>query len=356
MSLSDHPLIAAEEHRLAERRRTQDEASASIAQAQAVVVDSLAGGLVQLAAGDLGYRLTQSFPSGYQKLRDDFNAAMDQLQEAMKLVKASAFQIRIGTGEISQSADDLSRRTELQVASVEDAATALNQITTTVRHTADSAAAASGVVNAAKIDAERGGEVMHEAVGAISAIEESARKISQITGVIDEIALQTNLLALNAGIEAARAGDAGRGFAVVASEVRALAQRSAAASKEIKELISTSADQVSAGVQLARQAGEALNGIVVNIAQIDKLVAEIAVSAKEQAGSLREINNTINQMDHVTRQNASMVEENTAASFGLASESQQLADLIGHFKFDGMAPTARQPMPVGWKLPPIKAA
>jgi len=173
---------------------------------------------------------------------------------------------------------------------------------------------------------------MHQAVGAMHEIEQSARKIAQIIGVIDEIAFQTNLLALNAGVEAARAGDAGRGFAVVASEVRALAQRSASAAKEIKALISTSTDQVSVGVQLVGQTGQALDRIVTTIAEIHKLVADIATTAKEQASGLHEVNSAIDQMDQVTQQNASMVEESTAASFGLASESQQLAGLIARFK------------------------
>src|SRR5258706_2819215 len=205
---------------------------------------------------------------------------------------------------------------------------------------ADGAGEANNAVVASKLDVERSGKVMHQAVGAMIVIEKSARKISQIIGVIDEIAFQTNLLALNAGVEAARAGDAGRGFAVVASEVRALAQRSAAAAKEIKALISTSTDQVSVGVQLVGQTGQALDRIVTTIAEINKLVAEIAVTAKEQASGLHEVNSAIDQMDQVTQQNASMVEESTAASFGLASESQQIAGLIARFKNDETPETA----------------
>ena len=188
---------------------------------------------------------------------------------------------------------------------------------------------------------------MHQAVGAMHEIEQSAKKIAQIIGVIDEIAFQTNLLALNAGVEAARAGDAGRGFAVVASEVRALAQRSAAAAKEIKALISTSTDQVSVGVQLVGQTGQALDRIVTTIAEINKLVADIATTAKEQASGLHEVNSAIDQMDQVTQQNASMVEESTAASFGLASESQQLAGLIARFKIgDAPEQPARASIPM----------
>lgn len=332
---------------LEQERQKHDDAQSLIAKEQADMVDSLAAALTQLAAGNLNYRLTKAFPPAYQKLHDDFNAAMVRLHDAIKLVKSAALSIRAGTDEISQSAEDLSRRTEQQAASLEESAAALDEITSGVRRTADVAMEVSAAVTMAKSDAEQSGKVTHQAVTAMSEIERSARQISQIIGVIDEIAFQTNLLALNAGVEAARAGDAGRGFAVVASEVRALAQRSAAAAKEIKALISTSADQVSAGVKLVGETGTALDRIVLNIAEIANRVAEIATSAKEQASGLHEINSAIDQMDQVTQQNASMVEESTAASFGLASESQQLADLIGRFTIEGATNDGRSGRPAG---------
>jgi methyl-accepting chemotaxis protein len=314
-----------------EIQRLEAETQAADAQ-RTLVVSSLAVGLTALSQGDLTFRLTDTFAPEFRKIGDDFNAAMDQLQETTGLIKTSILGIRAGADEISQSAEDLSRRTEQQAASLEETAAALDQITGTIRRTAEASAEASKVVLAATTDAERSGIVVRDAVNAMSAIEQSAQQISQIIGVIDEIAFQTNLLALNAGVEAARAGDAGRGFAVVASEVRALAQRSAAAAKEIKGLISTSGGQVASGVQLVGQTGQALERILINIGEINSLVAEFAGSATEQASSLHEVNSAIDQMDHGTQQNASMVEENTAASFALASEAQQLADLIDRFE------------------------
>jgi methyl-accepting chemotaxis protein len=187
-------------------------------------------------------------------------------------------------------------------------------------------------VATAKTDAENSGEVVGQAVTAMGEIEQSSHQISSIIGVIDEIAFQTNLLALNAGVEAARAGDAGRGFAVVASEVRALAQRSAEAAKEIKALISASSTQVAAGVNLVGETGKALKRIVTQIAEINGVVTDIAASAQEQATGLNEVNAAVNQMDQVTQQNAAMVEESTAASYALAQEADELSRMMSQFK------------------------
>ncbi len=201
-----------------------------------------------------------------------------------------------------------------------------------MRRTAGGAKQASEVVSSTRGEATHSGQVVHQAVSAMSAIEDSSKQINQIIGVIDEIAFQTNLLALNAGVEAARAGDAGRGFAVVAQEVRALAQRSAEAAKEIKTLISSSTQQVSQGVSLVGQTGEALQRIVTKVGEIDALVTEIAASAAEQATGLNEVNTAVNQMDQVTQQNAAMVEQSTAATHSLKGETGELVRLIGRFR------------------------
>ena len=316
-----------------ERKIVEEEREAAAKQL-AFVVESIALGLEELSAGTLTYRLEQPFASEYERLRTDFNVAMEKLQNTMKIVVDNISVIRSGTSEISTAADDLARRTEQQAATLEETAAALDEITATVRNTAEGAGHARDAVAAAQSDAEHSGAVVAEAVSAMGEIEKSSLKISNIIGVIDEIAFQTNLLALNAGVEAARAGDAGRGFAVVASEVRALAQRSADAAKEIKTLISASSQQVVSGVGLVDATGKALERIVSQIGEINAVVVQIAASAQEQSTALHQVNTAVNQMDQVTQQNAAMVEESTAASHHLVHETEQLANLINKFKID----------------------
>ena len=316
-------------------RRQNAEAAAAIAEEQATVVNSLAQALDSLATGDLTFRLDREFPGDYRKLRDDFNAASAKLEEAMSAIAGATASIQSGAGEISTSADDLSRRTEHQAATLEETAAALDEITATVNKTSEGASHGREAVAAAKTDAEEGGLVVGRAIEAMGQIESSAKQISQIIGVIDEIAFQTNLLALNAGVEAARAGEAGRGFAVVASEVRALAQRSAEAAKEIKTLISASSQQVASGVNLVGETGKALERIVRQVAEISNVVGEIAASAKEEALGLGQVNTAVNQMDQVTQQNAAMVEQSTAASRVLADEAHELARLVARFRVTG---------------------
>ncbi|MBB5739910.1 methyl-accepting chemotaxis protein [Brevundimonas aurantiaca] len=336
---------------MSEQERAAREAEkAAEAEADRVTIEALGRGLAAMADGDLTYRIDTEFAPKAAQLKSDFNAAIAQLQQAVSVVVANIAGIRSGAGEISQAADDLSRRTEQQAAGLEETAAALDEITATVNKTASGARQASDVVQAAKGDAETSGVIVRDAVQAMQAIEGSSEQISQIIGVIDEIAFQTNLLALNAGVEAARAGEAGRGFAVVASEVRALAQRSAEAAKEIKTLISTSSTQVGSGVKLVGQTGEALQRIVDRVAEIDGLVAEIAASAQEQAIGLAEVNTAVNQMDQVTQQNAAMVEQSTAASHSLAQEAQSLQASVARFKV-GSAAQAASPAPVAAPAP-----
>ncbi|MBV9512062.1 MAG: methyl-accepting chemotaxis protein, partial [Caulobacteraceae bacterium] len=336
--------LAAEFNAVAEKQpEREDAASAMTSQEHVRVVERLGEGLDKLSAGDLTFTIDQPFAAEYEKLRTDFNAAMARLQQLMAAVIANTGAIQNGSDEIAQASDDLSRRTEQQAASLEETAAALDQITATVKKTATGAQHASDAVAAAKSDATHSGEVVSKAVEAMGQIETSAKQISQIIGVIDEIAFQTNLLALNAGVEAARAGDAGRGFAVVAQEVRALAQRSADAAKEIKALISASSQQVGQGVSLVNETGDALRSIVGKVSEIDGLVHEITASAREQATGLGEVNSAVNQMDQVVQQNAAMVEESTAAAHSLRSETAELSRLISQFKVGGAQRVERRP-------------
>ncbi|WP_299174081.1 globin-coupled sensor protein [uncultured Brevundimonas sp.] len=316
-------------------RRDADEKRAQSEAEQSRVVAATAEALTALAQGDLTTRIHTDFPGSYARLKDDFNAAMAQLDVAMAEISGNTEAMQAGASEISEAADDLSRRTEQQAATLEETAAALDEITVTVKKTAEGALRAASVVETSRVAAEQSREIVHSAVEAMSAIETSADKIGLIIGVIDEIAFQTNLLALNAGVEAARAGEAGRGFAVVASEVRALAQRSAEAAREIKSLITASSVQVKSGVSLVGETGDALAAIVTRVMEIDQLMSEITASTQEQSTALHEVNTAVNQMDQVTQQNAAMVEQSTAASHNLTQEGQRLASLVARFQVTG---------------------
>ncbi|MDB5685917.1 MAG: methyl-accepting chemotaxis protein [Rhizorhabdus sp.] len=314
---------------VAKQQAEADKARADIEQSQ--VMENVAGGLGQLASGDLTASLA-GFPPAYARLQSDFNAAIAQLRSTLTPVKQSTDGITTGAGEILNASNDLSTRTEQQAASLEETATAMVQITETVRSTAASAVSANSTVTNAKADAVKSGEVVRQTVAAMRAIEQSSQEISDIISLIDGIAFQTNLLALNAGVEAARAGDAGRGFAVVASEVRALAQRSADAAQSVKERILASSGQVQAGVALVGETGQSLGRIVGHIEDISEVVGSIALAAEEQASGLQQVNITVTEIDSTTQQNAAMVEQSTAAARSLASEAEQLRRQIAAFR------------------------
>jgi methyl-accepting chemotaxis protein len=297
----------------------------------------LAAGLKRLAAGDLAFELTDPFAPDFEALRHDLNGAVAQLRNTLRTVAHSTTSIDTGSREISQSAEDLSRRTEQQAASLEETAAALDQITVNVSNSSKRADEARTISVEANRSAAHSGRVVADAVNAMQRIEASSTKISNIIGVIDEIAFQTNLLALNAGVEAARAGEAGRGFAVVAQEVRELAQRSATAAKEIKDLISNSTSEVESGVKLVRDTGEALKTIEQHIVTINRHMEAIATSAREQSTGLSEVNSAVNQMDQVTQQNAAMVEQTNAAGSTLANEAGRLRELISQFRLNDRA-------------------
>jgi len=321
------------------------EAERAKAEQTETIVSSIGAGLAHLAEGDLTHRVTAGLSGPFAKLKDDFNAAMERLQETLISVMSTTSQITTGAGEISQAADDLSRRTEQQAASLEETAAALEEITATVKKTASNAKEARTSVTSAKRAAEEGGRVVGTAIQAMDAISHSSKQITDIIGVIDEIAFQTNLLALNAGVEAARAGDAGKGFAVVATEVRALAGRSSAAAKQIKTLINASGEQVGTGVRLVGESGAALRQIMDQVLQINSLVSEMAQATEQQSTGIEQVNAAVGQMDQVTQQNAAMVEESTAASRNLATETMGLQSLVGFFDVGAPPPVVRTPEP-----------
>lgn len=324
-------------------RLRQDAEISKKTTAQERVVSELASGLKALSEGDLTAAINTPFDEEYEGLRDNFNAALDKLKETMQRIMSTAGTIQNGAVEMSHASDDLAKRTENQAASLEETAAALDEVTATVQQTAKAAEEARTVVSSARNDAENGGQVVRETVEAMGSIKTSSEKISQIIGVIDKIAFQTNLLALNAGVEAARAGEAGRGFAVVASEVRALAQRSSDAAKDIQGLISASAQHVHTGVSLVDQTGTALVKLVTQVANVDALVSDIASSANEQATGLAEVNSAVNDMDRVTQKNAAMVEESTAACHNLTSDSEQLIRMVNHFNTGDAAKALNEP-------------
>lgn len=331
---------ASEARRVAEQQRIAREA-----EKLRLATSALGENLKRLAAGDLTCLIETEFSEEYEALRSDFNATVDQLARTVGAVSVAVSNMDNGTREIASGAGDLSKRTEQQAASLEETAAALDEITSNVASSSKMTLEARTVAEAANDSAAKSVEVVAHAETAMQRIEESSQQISNIIGVIDEIAFQTNLLALNAGVEAARAGDAGKGFAVVAQEVRELAQRSAQAAKEIKGLIQNSTAEVEGGVKLVRETGIALKSIGDYITQINRHMQSIATSAHEQSTGLSQVNVAVNQMDQTTQQNAAMVEQTTAAASSLSQEAEKLRDLVSLFTLhagSGQAGALRQ--------------
>ncbi|SKA36882.1 globin-coupled sensor protein [Consotaella salsifontis] len=322
-------------------------------EARAQAMREVANGLQRLASGDLSVPITAEFAPEFHQIRDDFNNAMLAFAEMVSTVSTSAHTLETSAKEIATASRDLAGRTERQAANLEESAAALHELTDGVRTASKRAHHAASTVTASTNEAEAAETVMHRAVTAMGEIEKSSQEIGKIIGVIDEIAFQTNLLALNAGVEAARAGEAGKGFAVVAQEVRALAQRSADAAKEIKGLISKSSSQIHAGVGLVTETGDALQKIVRRSNDIRQEVAAIAETADNQANSVSEVNNAIGQIDQTTQQNAAMVEQATAVAHTLNDEAGNLLALMSAIRLP--ASCSAQKSSVG-KVTPMRRA
>ena len=295
-------------------------------------IDEVGRVLAAMAGGDLTRRVEGRYDGVFEQLKDNVNTTNEKLAGTVTGIAEAASAVNEASSEISTGSQDLASRTESQAASIEETAASMHEITTTVRQNADNAQAANQLAVVARDTAEKGGSVVADAVTAVTQIEDSARKISDIVGLIDEIAFQTNLPALNASVEAARAGEAGKGFAVVAQEVRALAQRSANASKDIKALITESNAQVKTGASLVQQTGSSLTEIVNAVKKVADIVAEIAAASREQATGLDQINTAVGSMDEMTQRNGALVEETSASAQALAGQARELTRLVGFFR------------------------
>ena len=319
-------------------RGASEAARAKAVAEQAAVVTALADGLSALAAGDLSRTVTTAFPAEYEGLRRDFNETLGALRHILGGIRTHTESLNGTSSDISNASDRIAERSERQANTLSEATETLGQVTEAVQSTANSAESARSIVGAARGDTERSGQVVREAVEAMNGIDASSSQITRIISVIDEIAFQTNLLALNAGVEAARAGDAGRGFAVVATEVRALAQRSADAAREIKTLIAGASTQVQLGVDRVARTGEVLVRLAAQVGEIDQAVQEITAAAGRQAGMLRTVNESMQELGRGTQQTAVMVEETNAATKELAAEVGSLAGMAARFRLTAAEP------------------
>ncbi len=305
------------------------------------VFDDVSSTMQNMAVGDLTNRIETDYEGVYLECKDSINATMDKISQIVAQISESADFINNSSQEIASGNNNLSQRAEQQAANLEETASSMEELTSTVKNNADNAQQANKVATTARQLAEKGGEVVGSAVSAMQEINESSNKIADIIGVIDEIAFQTNLLALNASVEAARAGEQGRGFSVVATEVRNLAQRSATAAKESKELIQSSVQKVRYGTEFVNETGKALNEIVVGVKKVGDIVAEIAAASVEQSQGIEQVNQAVAQMDEITQQNAALAEEASAASVSMSDQSTNMMTLLNFFKVDKNESSAR---------------
>jgi len=334
-------------------RREMEMARATAIQNKTAAITALSRSVAELSHGNLQARLTGEFSEEYRELQNDFNSMAAQLEEVIRAIAASTSELANAASEISASTTDLSQRTEEQAASLEQTSASMEEISVTVKNNAENATRANDLTRATRDVADRGGQVVSEAVSAMTRIEESSRKISDIISVIDEIARQTNLLALNAAVEAARAGEAGRGFAVVATEVRSLAQRSSQAARDIKDLITSSAGQVKDGVDLVNRAGGSLSEIVESIRGVATIVSDIANASNEQASGIDQVTRALSQMDEATQQNSALVEQNAATAKTLEEQQEAMSERIAFFRFaEALAAPRTAPRPA--KPAPMK--
>jgi methyl-accepting chemotaxis protein len=324
--------LAAIKDSVAERSRIEAEGQMDV---QRQVVGALGEGLAALKAGRLTASIDRAFPGEYESLRNDFNEALATMADLMRQVTNAAHAVRNGASEISAAATDLASRTESQAASLEESSAAVRELTQSASSTAQTADEASRLARDAQSSASTSGEVMTRTVEAMNQIAGSSRRMEEIVSLIEGIAFQTNLLALNAGVEAARAGDAGKGFAVVANEVRALAQRSTDAAKDITGIIQSSGRDVVQGVTMINQTQTALIQIVSSTQELSEMIDHIAVASREQSAAIMQVDAVVADMDRSTQQNAALVEQSTAAARSLSSEAQSMGTLVERFDLGG---------------------